>query len=545
MSRKFLTSIDLNKNELQNAVLQPLASAPSSPTEGQMYYNTVDDIPYIYANGVWISMSGGTGITNLGATLSATQTVITSSTGTSATIPAADTTNAGVMTKAMFDKLTGIEALADVTDAANVAAAGAIMDSDFSTNGLMGRTASGTYVSRTLTGTANLITVTNGDGVSGNPTITVGSNVYQVGGTDVSVADGGTGRSTGTTAYALIATGTTATGAQQTLAAGATTEILVGGGAAALPVWTTATGSGAPVRATSPTLTTPNLGTPSAVTLTNGTGLPESGVTNLVSDLAAKAPLASPTFTGTVTVPTPSGGTDAANKTYVDNAVQGLSWKQAVRVASTANVTIASALVNASTMDGVTLATGDRVLLKDQSTGSQNGIYIVAASGAASRATDADTSAEVDSMSVFVEAGTVNADTVWALTTNDPVLGTTALVFAQVNGGTVPAASTSVAGKVQLATQAEAQAKTDSAKALTAASVADFARKYTGTIGNGALTDIPVTHGLGSQYVTAQVFDATSGAQVEADVVLTSSTVVTFSFAVAPTTNQYRVVITG
>ncbi len=79
----------------------------------------------------------------------------------------------------------------------------------------------------------------------------------------IDVANGGTGRATGTTAYALIATGTTATGAQQTLANGATTEILVGGGAAALPVWTTATGSGAPVRANTPTLTTPVLTNPS------------------------------------------------------------------------------------------------------------------------------------------------------------------------------------------------------------------------------------------------------------------------------------------
>lgn len=72
----------------------------------------------------------------------------------------------------------------------------------------------------------------------------------------VTVAQGGTGRATGTTAYALVATGTTATGAQQSLAAGATTEILVGGGASALPVWTTATGSGSPVRGTSPDFTT-------------------------------------------------------------------------------------------------------------------------------------------------------------------------------------------------------------------------------------------------------------------------------------------------
>src|SRR3990167_3751204 len=89
-----------------------------------------------------------------------------------------------------------------------------------------------------------------------------GTDYYGPGGTDVAVADGGSGRSTGTTAYALVATGTTATGAQQTLAAGATTEILVGAGTAALPVWTTATGTDAPVRAGSPALT----GTPTAPT---------------------------------------------------------------------------------------------------------------------------------------------------------------------------------------------------------------------------------------------------------------------------------------
>jgi hypothetical protein len=96
----------------------------------------------------------------------------------------------------------------------------------------------------------------------------------------VTVAQGGTGRTTSTTAYGLIAAGTTATGAHQTLPAGATTEILVGGGASALPVWTTATGTGAPVRATSPTFVTPALGTPSSGVATNLTGLPlTTGVT--------------------------------------------------------------------------------------------------------------------------------------------------------------------------------------------------------------------------------------------------------------------------
>ena len=97
------------------------------------------------------------------------------------------------------------------------------------------------------------------------------------------VTNGGSGRNTSTTAYGLIAAGTTANGTHQTLAAGLTTQILVGGGTSALPVWTTATGTGAPVRADSPTLISPNLGTPSSVILTNATGLSlTSGVTGVL-----------------------------------------------------------------------------------------------------------------------------------------------------------------------------------------------------------------------------------------------------------------------
>lgn len=160
--------------------------------------------------------------------------------------------------------------------------------------------------------------------------------------------------------------------------------------------------------------------------------------------LAAYAPLASPTFTGTVTVPTPSGATDAATKAYVDAAAVGIDWKPSVRVATTGAGTLASSFENGDTVDGVVLATGDRILIKDQSAGAENGIYVVAASGAPTRATDADTSAEVTAgMAVFVAAGTTNADTGWVLTTNDTiVLDTTALVFTQFTGlGQVTAGS--------------------------------------------------------------------------------------------------------
>ena len=133
---------------------------------------------------------------------------------------------------------------------------------------------------------------------------------------------------------------------------------------------------------------------------------------------------------------TPTSSTDAATKGYVDNAVVGIDWKASVRAATTANLDISSDLENGDTVDGVTLATGDRVLVKNQSTGSQNGIYIVAASGAASRSTDCDTAAELTaSFAVFVEEGTANADSGWTLTNDGAVtVGTTALTFTQFTG---------------------------------------------------------------------------------------------------------------
>jgi hypothetical protein len=133
---------------------------------------------------------------------------------------------------------------------------------------------------------------------------------------------------------------------------------------------------------------------------------------------------------------TPTDATDAATKGYVDNAVVGIDWKASVRAATTANLDISSDLENGDTVDGVTLATGDRVLVKNQSTGSQNGIYIVAASGAASRSTDCDTAAELTaSFAVFVEEGTTNADSGYTLTNNGTVtVGTTALTFTQFTG---------------------------------------------------------------------------------------------------------------
>lgn len=127
----------------------------------------------------------------------------------------------------------------------------------------------------------------------------------------------------------------------------------------------------------------------------------------------------------------PTADSDAATKSYVDAARSGLDVKASVKVATTADITLSGT----QTIDGVAVSAGDRVLVKDQSPGSENGIYVVAA-GAWSRAADADADAEVTSgMFTFVEQGTVNADDGYVLTTDGTItVGSTALTFTQFSG---------------------------------------------------------------------------------------------------------------
>jgi hypothetical protein len=145
------------------------------------------------------------------------------------------------------------------------------------------------------------------------------------------------------------------------------------------------------------------------------------------------------TFNGTSGKLIQDGGTllsDLATLSYVDNLVQGLSWKKAVRAATTTAGTLASSFENGDSIDGVTLATNDRILIKNQSTASENGIYTVNASGAPTRATDADTGAEMVNATVFVSEGTTLAETQWTCSTNAPItIGSTSLAFVQLTAG--------------------------------------------------------------------------------------------------------------
>ncbi|WP_136617075.1 DUF2793 domain-containing protein [Mesorhizobium sp. 10.2.3] len=129
---------------------------------------------------------------------------------------------------------------------------------------------------------------------------------------------------------------------------------------------------------------------------------------------------------------------EQAVKTYVDGLALNLGKRGRVRVATTANITISTALNNGDTLDGVTLATADLVLVKNQSAPEQNGIYVVGVSPA--RSSEFDTYDEHPGSLIAVEEGTAAADTLWLCTSNaGGTLNTTAIAFSQVNIAAVTA----------------------------------------------------------------------------------------------------------
>jgi hypothetical protein len=373
VSKKFLTPIDLNKNEIQNVVIQNLAGAPSSPVKGQMYFDSTggNNTLYWWDGGQWIAAKAAAGAT--GASTVTTQAV-------------GDAGVVGISTNfAREDHKHGMPAFANPT-------------------------ATTTFGLSAVNGSA--ATLARSDHTHGTPVHDAAAHA----------------------------------GIPQNAFAAPTADVPWGG------------------------FKITNLGTPVA-------------------------------------------STDASNKAYVDNLVAGLSWKEAVRVATTTTGTIATAFANGQTVDGVVLATNDRILLKNQGTGSENGIYTVNGSGAPTRATDADAVGELEGATVFVMEGTANADTSWVNTTNGVITpGTTATVWAQFasSGGAVPtaravnttaplagggalsadltltiaASTTAVVGATRLATTAEATAASLATVAVTPAGLADrvlTTRTLTGT----------------------------------------------------------------
>ena len=513
MARKFLVSIDLNKNELQNAVIQNLATNPATPLAGQVYYNTTDNQLYIY-NGTRWEVAGN-------AVLS----------GLLASRPAAGTVDAGTI---YYATDTYLFYYSDGSTWTQTNAFGTV-------------TAQTSYGAASANGTAT--TYARADHTHGTPAL-------------------GTSTPTAITGTASAGTASVPSKEDHTHAFTPTQNLSMA------------------------TYKLTNLGTP-----TTGT----DAATKAYADLML--PLTGGTMSGAIAMGsnkitglgTPTADGDATTKAYVDSVAQGLDVKASVHAATTVNGTLATAYANGQVIDGVTLVTGDRILIKNQTTATENGIYTVNASGAPTRSLDMNVGTEFPGAFTFVEEGTTLADTGWVCTNNDPVtLGTTPIVFSQFSGAgeyiagngltlvgntfavgagtgitvgadTVSLTNTSLTvngTSIALGASGTITANTTNAltlgtgltgtsfngsAAVTAAiDTAVVVRKYNASIGDGSATSYTVTHSLNTRDVQVTVYDNSAPyAEVICDVQHSTTSAVTLLFSVAPTSNQYRVVVQG
>ena len=236
-----------------------------------------------------------------------------------------------------------------------------------------------------------------------------------------------------------------------------------------------------------------------------------------------------------------------ATLAQVQAAVEGLGWKDDVAAASAGgNINLSAP---GATIDGVTMVANMRFLAKDQTAGSENGTYIWnGAATAATRTLDMNSSSEFNAAIVTVDAGTVNAGTSWRQTAVAPVVGTTTIAWTAF-GVSAPASTTGTAGVAAIATQAEVDAGSVSNKIVTPQTMAAYAgrvKKFATPFGDGSATQFTITHNLATVDVECTVFrNSGNGDEINCDVEHMTANTIRLTFAVAPTSNQYRVVVIG
>lgn len=242
-------------------------------------------------------------------------------------------------------------------------------------------------------------------------------------------------------------------------------------------------------------------------------------------------------------LPTPVNPDEPVRLSDLNSAVEGVAWKDSCRAASQTNVNLASP---GASIDGVTLSNGDRVLIKAQTTTSQNGIYIFnGGASAMTRSPDCSTADELEAAVVTIEEGT-SAGTTWRQTSVNFTLDSGAVAWT-LFGSSAGAASETSAGIAELATQSETDTGTDDARIVTPLKLATWSgrtKRAQGTIGDGSSTQIDVSHNFATRDIIVQVFqNSGSYEQVNCDVSLPNTNTARLNFASAPASNSLRVVV--
>lgn len=291
--------------------------------------------------------------------------------------------------------------------------------------------------------------------------------------------------------------------------------------------------------------------------------MPGSDKTKLdaATDAATPSTLIMRDAAGRAKVADPAVASDIATMGYVDSVAQGLDPKPSVKTATTAALAITARSSQTLTLggttltvDGVVLANGDRLLVKDSTTGTgagtwDNGIYVVSGIGTSvvlTRTTDSDAWTDLVSAFVFIEEGTVNSDNGWVSTVNaGGTLGTTAVSWAQFStAGTIQAGNglTKTGNTLDVGAGLGITVNADDVQINTAI----VSRHVAGDVGDGSSTQIDVVHNLGTRDIVVNVYRKTTPYEsVMCDIERFDVNTVRLRFASAPSAAQFRVVVTG